>query len=118
MDIKNELLEGSCNKFGNSFLNYFNWNDIDISLTRVDIKNKKVNVISSNYEWVLICWGDDLDLLIGERLRSGLQYWNDYSDAYNKTLSKLNENKFKIDFCTKYLDSYEIFSINSKKIFQ
>ncbi|HGN1704415.1 TPA: hypothetical protein ACKRTE_004173 [Providencia rettgeri] len=74
MDVKNKVLENSCVGLNNMFSNYFDWNDIDLSFTRVDVGNKDVSVISNNYEWVLVYWDADLDKIISERLSSGIQY--------------------------------------------
>ncbi|WP_350913476.1 hypothetical protein [Providencia huaxiensis] len=54
MDVKNVFLEKSCADLKDIFSNYFDWNDIDLSFSRVDVSNKKVNIISNNYEWLLV----------------------------------------------------------------
>lgn len=45
MNVENRILEDSCTGFNNTFSNYFYWNDIDLSFTKVDIGNKDVSVI-------------------------------------------------------------------------
>lgn len=115
MNIENKNLELSCFNLKNDFSNHFDWNDIDIAFFRVDVTNKKINSISNNYEWKLVYWDDDLDLLVGERLTSGIQYWNNYSEAYAKTLAKTEKRAIKVDFCTQYGNTYDVISINSKQ---
>lgn len=115
MDVKNKVLENYCAGLNNMFSNYFDWNDIDLSFTRVDVGNKDVSVISNNYEWVLVYWDADLDKIISERLSSGIQYWNNYSKVHMDTLLKTSKHEQKVDFCAKYGDVYEITSINSKR---
>lgn len=115
MDVKNVFLEKSCADLKDIFSNYFDWNDIDLSFSRVDVSNKQVNIISNNYEWLLVYWDADLDKLMSERLSSGIQYWNNYSKAYMETLLRTKKNELKVDFCTKYGSVYEITSINSKR---
>ncbi|MEX6183520.1 hypothetical protein AB6G20_08375 [Providencia hangzhouensis] len=61
MNIENKHLELSCSGFGDKFLKYFDWNDIDVTYSRVDLINHSVRTISSNYNWVLMVWDDDLD---------------------------------------------------------
>ncbi|MEX5904323.1 hypothetical protein [Providencia hangzhouensis] len=73
-----EHLELSCSGFGSKFLKYFDWNDIDVTYSRVDLINHSVRTISSNYNWVLMVWDDDLDKKVKERLIPGIQYWNNY----------------------------------------
>lgn len=115
MDIKNTFIEKSCVDFKNKFFNHFDWNDIDVTYSRIDICDKVIHTVSSNYDWMLTYWGDDLDLLINERLTAGVQYWNNYSQAHANALSKTNKNALKLDFCNQYGNLFEITSINSKK---
>ncbi|BBG60122.1 Uncharacterised protein [Providencia rustigianii] len=114
MNIESDFLEKSCNGLRNIFSSQFNWDDMDLSFSRVDLSERKIFTISSNYEWVLIYWSDDLDLLISERLSSGIQYWDNYSKAYTDTLVKVDKKKIKVDLCTKYGNVFELASINSK----
>lgn len=114
MNIESKELELSCFNLKNDFSNYFDWNDMDVTFFRVDVTSKKINSISSNYEWKLIYWDDDLDLLVNERLTSGIQYWNNYSEAYAKTLAKTDKRAVKVDFCTQYGNTYDVISINTK----
>lgn len=115
MNIKSVLLEKICLNLKIHFSNYFDWENIDLSYLHVDIINKKIYILSSNYDWQLMCCDDDLDLMISERLTSGIKYWNSYSQSYLKALSKTEKNKLKIDFFIKYSNIFEITSINSKK---
>ncbi|EKT60284.1 helix-turn-helix transcriptional regulator [Providencia burhodogranariea] len=115
MDIQSALLEKACLSLTKDFSSYFDWNEIDLTFFRVDIESQKIYITSNNYEWQLMCWDDDLDLLINERLNSGIQYWNNYSDAFKKTLSKADKSELKIDFCAKYGNVFEITTINSNK---
>ncbi|HFF8522649.1 TPA: helix-turn-helix transcriptional regulator [Providencia rettgeri] len=117
MNIENKHLEQSCSGFGDKFLKYFDWGDIDVTYSRVDLINHSVRTISSNYNWVLMVWDDDLDKKVKERLIPGIQYWNNYSTAFQNTLSKTDKKEMKVDFCTQYGDVYEITSINSRKKF-
>lgn len=88
MNIESHLLENTCSNLKKQFSNYFDWNDIDLTFFRVDVKNKEIFIISNNYEWQLIHWDDDLDLLVNERLNPGIQYWGDYSTSFKKILNK------------------------------
>lgn len=115
MDVENKSLESSCAEFNRKFLNYFDWNEVDVNYSRIDLSNNMVKTLSNHYEWVLICWDDDLDKKVKERLVSGVQYWDNYSDFFKKTLSKSHKSEMKVDFCTKYGNVYEIISVNSNK---
>lgn len=41
----------------------------------INFTSKEINFVSNNYEWLSICWDDDLDLNLSERLSLGFQYW-------------------------------------------
>ncbi len=45
MNIENKHLELSCSGFGDKFLKYFDWNDMDVTYSRVDVTNNVVKVI-------------------------------------------------------------------------
>ncbi len=114
MDIKNSSIEKSCSNLSKEFYNYFDWNEIDITVNHLNIKKKEVYIISNNYEWQLMCWNDDLDLLVNERLNARVQYWRDYFEAFKRTLERASKRKLKIDFCDIHGDVIEIMTINSK----
>ncbi|EKT53346.1 helix-turn-helix transcriptional regulator [Providencia burhodogranariea] len=115
MDIKNKFLEKACANLTKNFANYFDWNDMDISVMHVDTVNEKVKAISNNYEWLLTCWDHDLDLSLRERLEPGIQYWSNYSSVFAKILEKSDKRNMKVDFCNKYGNNFEIISFNSKR---
>lgn len=115
MDIQNHLLENTCLNLKKEFVNHFDWNDIDITFFRVDVKNKKIYIISNNYEWQLMCWDDDLDLLLNERLNPGIQYWSSYSESFKKTLARADKSNLKVDFCQNQNESFEVITINTNR---
>ncbi|HIH4848750.1 TPA: hypothetical protein ACYSAQ_003025 [Morganella morganii] len=78
MDINSSAMEGICNSLIKDFYQYFDWNDIGINYSIINLSNKSVNVLSSDYDWLLTYWGEDIDLLINERLKAGIHYWNNY----------------------------------------
>ncbi|WP_345840322.1 hypothetical protein [Morganella morganii] len=75
MNIQSIAMEELCNNLKNDFSQYFDWNDMGINYSRINLSDKSVNVLSSDYDWLLTFWGDDMDLRIGERLSAGIQYW-------------------------------------------
>ncbi|MDV5226682.1 hypothetical protein RZ760_012170 [Providencia rettgeri] len=113
MDVKNEKLEQMCICMRKVFSSYFDWNIIDINYSKIDTVSKEIFTISSDYEWVLMYWEHDLDLLLNERLTAGYQFWNNYSEIHSQVLSKKNDNLLKVDVCIRYDEFYEIFSISS-----
>ncbi|MEY0231221.1 hypothetical protein [Providencia manganoxydans] len=115
MDIKNSRLENSCNGFINDFSHYFDWNEVDLAFSRIDIERKKINFLSSNYDALLMYWDDDLDLNISERLNCGVQYWSNYTGAFSDMLKKVDKNTLKIDFISQNSCGFEITSINTKR---
>ncbi|MDB9566783.1 helix-turn-helix transcriptional regulator [Providencia rettgeri] len=115
MNIESNFIENTCNELKKDFMSVFDWSEIDVTINKIDVKKKCVNIISNNYEWQLIAWGDDLDLLVNERLKSRIQYWDSYTSPFKKTLAKAEKNKFKIDICNRYGDIFEITTINANR---
>ncbi|WP_272521563.1 hypothetical protein [Providencia sp. PROV202] len=115
MNVESLLFEGVCSNFKSEFSNIFDWNDVDITYFCIDIKNKNMHIASNNYEWQLVSIDNDIDKLVEERLKSSLQYWNNYSDSLQQILAKAKKNKFKVDFCNRYGNTFEITTVNSNK---
>ncbi|HEN3643911.1 TPA: hypothetical protein U5E29_004239 [Yersinia enterocolitica] len=101
-------------KLRTTFSTYFDWNDMDVNYARVDIANKRIFAMPSNYEWHLIYFDDDLDLLTSERLMPGIQHWNNYSPKFSAALSKSQKRGSKIDICTQHDGVFEIITVSSK----
>lgn len=113
MDIKSTALEKACGNLVSDFSKYFDWSNIGINYTVINVKDKTSSILSSDYEWILKYWGEDFDLLLNERLNAGIQYWNNYSDNFTNILRNVKNNAFKVDFCMKYGDTLELMSINA-----
>lgn len=113
MNVESTAMENICNNMIKDFSHYFDWNNIGINYSVINADEKTVNTISSNYEWMLMFWEDDLDLLMDERLNTGIQYWSNYSNAFTETLQRSENSKFKVDFCSRYGNVFEILSINA-----
>ncbi|MBO1928596.1 hypothetical protein J4731_01195 [Providencia rettgeri] len=73
-------------------------NDIGIHYTVINVDERNIYTLSSDYEWQLIYWHHDMDLSLKERLFAGVQYWSNYSDAYQKILTKLDKGNKKLIF--------------------
>ncbi|WP_145520737.1 helix-turn-helix transcriptional regulator [Yersinia mollaretii] len=115
MDAKNNVIEKNSINLRRAFSHCFDWNDMDITYGKVDLVNKCMYTIPSNYEWYLIYFDDDLDLLTSERIVPGIQYWKDYSSKFMGALLKNNKRETKVDICTQYGGVFELLSINSKR---
>ncbi|WP_145931875.1 helix-turn-helix transcriptional regulator [Yersinia bercovieri] len=117
MDVTNNQFEINCTKMRNAFSHCFDWDNVAINYAMVDIKKKKIDGITSDYEWHLLCWEDDLDLRISERLATGVQYWENYSSIFSETLFKFKNKKYKekVDMCTCHGSVFELISVNSTK---
>lgn len=114
MDVKNREMEIQSKKFKEYFKKYVDIDTVDINYSRIDIKEKQIFTLPSNYEWHLIYWDSNLDMHLSERLKPGVQTWNQYSDKYHKIIKK-TDKIFKVDFCKKNNLLFDIFSINSFK---
>lgn len=113
MNVESIEMEALSENMRKDLFNYFDWDGFDVHYTVVDVDNKKIYALSSNYEWQLIYWHEDMDLNLDERLHVGIQYWKNYSNAYREILSKLDFKNKKIDFCNRYNNVFEILSVNS-----
>ncbi|EKT59053.1 hypothetical protein [Providencia rettgeri] len=98
MDIENNKMEKISARVKLDLCNYFDWNNIGVNYNVIDVDEKKIYVLSSDYEWQLIYWHHDMDLSLKERLFAGVQYWSNYSDAYQKILTKLDKGNKKLIF--------------------
>lgn len=113
MDIENNKIEKISAKVKLDLHDYFDWNDIDLHYTIINVDENNIYTLSSDYEWQLIYWHNDLDLSLKERLFAGVQHWSNYSEAHQKILTKLAKGNKKIDICNRYNNVFEIFSVNS-----
>ncbi|CFQ45259.1 hypothetical protein [Yersinia aleksiciae] len=114
MDVNNSVVEKNSFNLRGAFSNYFDWDSMDVTYLKIDVVNKCIFAMPSNYEWHLIYFHDDLDLRMSERVVPGIQYWSDYSSKYMEALLKNTKKESKIDICTKYGNEFEILSITSK----
>lgn len=115
MDVKNKIMEKASLKFKRDFHCYLDSNNIEVTCTRVDVPNNEINTISSDYEWVLNYWGQDLDLYLTERLTPGFKLWSAYSGHHNNMFFNDRELKCRVDICMKYGRIYEIISFKLKR---
>lgn len=115
MDVKNKFMEKTSLKFKRDFYYYLDENNIEVTCTRVDIPKNEINTISSNYEWVLNYWEEDLDLYLNERLTPGFKFWSGYSEHHNNIFFNDNDLKCRVDICMKYGRIYEIVSFKMKR---
>ena len=113
MDVKSNLMEKTVVKLRNTFCNYFDWNDIDVNYAKVDISNKKIFAMPSNYEWHLIYFDENLDLKTSERLTPGVQHWSNYSSQFSEALKKSHKKGSKVDICTQHNNMFEIITVHS-----
>ncbi|WP_455433225.1 hypothetical protein [Yersinia aleksiciae] len=115
MDAKNNIIENNSFNLKRVFSHFFDWDDMDITYGELDLINKSVFTMPSDYEWYLTYYDSDLDLLTSERLVPGIQYWNNYSSKHAETLLKNSKRGIKIDICTQHENVFEILSVNSKR---
>lgn len=71
MDAKNSRIEKNSLNLRRIFSNFFDWDDMDVTYGKVDLINKSIFTIPSSYEWYLIYYDDDLDLLTSQRIVPG-----------------------------------------------
>ncbi|MBS0055827.1 hypothetical protein [Yersinia sp. Marseille-Q3913] len=114
MDAKNNTVEKSSSNLRRVFSHVFDWDKMDVNYSKVDLSDKCIFAMPSSYEWHLIYFDNDLDLLISERVVPGIQYWHDYSSKYSDVFLKNNKIGLKVDICTQYKNVFELLSINSK----
>ncbi|EEQ11438.1 hypothetical protein ymoll0001_20080 [Yersinia mollaretii ATCC 43969] len=115
MDAKNSGIEKNSLNLRRIFSNFFDWDDMDVTYGKVDLINKSIFTMPSSYEWFLIYYDDDLDLLTSQRIVPGIQYWSNYSSKHTDTLLKNSKRESKVDICTQYENVFELLSINSRR---
>ncbi|CNJ86482.1 Uncharacterised protein [Yersinia mollaretii] len=115
MDAKNSIIEKNSLNLRRIFSNIFDWDDMDVTYGKVDLINKSIFTMPSSYEWYLIYYDDDLDLLTSQRIVPGIQYWSNYSYKHTDTLLKNSKRESKVDICTQYENVFEVLSINSRR---
>lgn len=114
MDVENSAIESSSFNLKKTFSHIFDWSNMCVTYGEVDVVNKRILTMPSNYEWYLMYWNYDMDLKISERIVPGIQYWNDYSPKHAEILLKNNREGVSVDICTQCGNVYELLSINSK----
>lgn len=115
MDARNNVVEKCSLNLKRTFSNIFDWDKMDVSYVKVDLIDKCIFVMPSNYDWHLTYFDSDLDLNISERIVPGIQFWNHYSSKHTETLLRNSKREAKVDICTQYGRVFEILSINSKR---
>ncbi len=54
MDVTNNVVEKNSLNLRRVFAHYFDWNNMDVTYSKVDLINKCIYVMPSNYEWHLL----------------------------------------------------------------
>ncbi|HEN3659990.1 TPA: hypothetical protein U5E24_003839, partial [Yersinia enterocolitica] len=88
MDVRNNKFENNSNNMRSTFAHCFDWNNTIVGHGAIDVVNKEIICMCSDYDWHLLFWNDELDLQIGKRLTPGIEPWHNYPDSYLNTLSK------------------------------
>lgn len=60
MDIKNKIIENACANLTRKFSNYFDWNDVDLSISYIDMINKNIKyyqiIMNGNLFILMMIW--------------------------------------------------------------
>ncbi|MBX9487190.1 helix-turn-helix transcriptional regulator [Yersinia enterocolitica] len=115
MDVRNNKFENNSNNMRSTFAHCFDWDNTIVGHGAIDVVNKEIICMCSDYDWHLLFWNDELDLQIGKRLTPGIEPWHNYPDSYLNTLSKFkNKNlKTQINICTRHDSIFELTSLCS-----
>ncbi|MER5130249.1 hypothetical protein [Serratia marcescens] len=88
----------------------------DISLSYVDLTQKHIIAVTTNYEWHLNYWENNLDTQITQRLLPGIINWSKYDSMHQLTFKKfMPKRACKIDICTKHNTLYELLSVSTDR---
>ncbi|BEO64188.1 hypothetical protein SMQE30_46110 [Serratia marcescens] len=94
----------------------FDLDKSDISLSYVDLTQKHIIAVTTNYEWHLNYWENNLDTQITQRLLPGIINWNKYDSTHQCTFKKFMPKRVcKIDICTKHNALYELLSVSADR---
>lgn len=116
MNVSNTKTSHQCQQLKKDFFNHFDWETTDISFSRINVQQRSIMTVSSDYDWHLCYWDNDLDLKLNERLIPGIRTWNQYSQAHTQLL-KIKNKYIKIDICNQYENSFDLFSIRTVQPF-
>ena len=75
--------------------------------------------VTTNYQWHLNYWANDLDKHLSQRLTPGIMSWNRY-DPVHQSIFKENmpSRKTKIDICTRHSDLFELMSVSTDTVLE
>lgn len=115
MDVTNNQFEINSTNMRSTFAHCFDWDKVIVGYGIIDITNKKIISMTSDYHWHLLFWSDNLDLQISDRLNPGVQPWYNYPANYLDTLFKFKNKKLKtkVDVCTRQGSMFELVSLSS-----
>lgn len=114
MDINTPKQEQASFLFNKEIGKVFNLQSFDISYAFINISEKNIKAVSTNYLWHLRYWENDFDMRLNQRLSTGIREWSTYDNSYRNLLKNYNPGKmYKLDITTETEDGYEIISINS-----
>ncbi|MCG7499631.1 hypothetical protein MHO82_22460 [Vibrio sp. Of7-15] len=112
MDVHNTDMEAVCHVF-KRHVEYMGMDDLSVSFSRVDVQDKTVNTISTNYPWHIAYWESGLHKVLHRRLCPGLHLWESLDNKHLDTLRASTSDITKIDFVTQHGSKYDLLSVSA-----
>lgn len=112
MDVHNTDMEAVCHVF-KRHVEYMGMDDLSVSFSRVDVQDKTVNTISTNYPWHIAYWESGLHKMLERRLCPGLHLWESLDNKHLNILRASTSDITKIDFVTQHGSSFELLSVSA-----
>lgn len=114
MNIDSVRQQKSSKKFREMAALSFDLDKSDISFSCIDTSQKCVMSVTTNYQWHLNYWANDLDKHLSQRLIPGIKSWNRY-DPFHQSIFRENmpSRRTKIDICTRHSDLFELMSVST-----
>ncbi|MBM7073261.1 hypothetical protein JQC92_14700 [Shewanella sp. 202IG2-18] len=112
MNAENNVIEAIC-KAQNAIITKLNekcQNLHNIVFSRLDLEEKTIQPIPSNYLWHLKFWEENLDENLPNRLQPGVFHWDNMAEKHKLLLSSVSGNLKKIEIRNRNKNIVEIIS--------
>ena len=113
MNAENNVIEAIC-KAQNAIITKLNercQNLHNIVFSRLDLKEKTIQPIPSNYAWHLKFWEENLDENLPDRLQPGVFHWDNMAKNHKLLLNSVSDNLKKIEIRRRNKNIVEIISL-------
>jgi DNA-binding CsgD family transcriptional regulator len=114
MDVSSAQMERACAHFKKS-LSGITDNVIHVSYSLINQEKKSIYTLSTDYDWHLCYWDEDLHQSVSKRMIPGISVWAEKNQAHRELMER-HHIPFKTDYTiSSGSESSEILSIASQR---